>query len=104
MNDSVDEIGSLLVGVTYKWRTRMEPRRPPVCKILLPRWYCAPRLPCVLAGHKTSAPCVIDAYVGLLSWLLVLVVFYNINKIKLSLCSSPSVLLRGNALFKRYES
>ena len=39
-----------------KWRTRMEPRRPPVCKILLPRWYRAPRLPCVLAGHKTSAP------------------------------------------------
>ena len=39
-----------------KWRTRMEPRRPPVCKILLPRWYRAPRLPCVFAGHKTSAP------------------------------------------------
>ena len=30
--------------------------------------------------------------VALLSWLLVLVVFF------------PSVLLRGNALFKRYES
>ena len=25
-----------------KWRTRMEPRRPPVCKILLPRWYMVP--------------------------------------------------------------
>ena len=64
---------------THKWRTRMEPRRPPVCKILLPRWYRAPRLPCVLAGHKTSAPCVIDAYVALLSWLLVLVVFFPIG-------------------------
>ena len=63
---------TLLKGAfnTNKWRTRMEPRRPPVCKILLPRWYRAPRLPCVLADHKTSAPCVIDAYVGLLSWLL----------------------------------
>ena len=62
-----------------KWRTRMKPRRPPVCKILLPRWYRAPRLPCVLAGHKTSAPWVIDAYVALLSWLLVLVVFFPIG-------------------------
>ena len=61
-----------------KWRTRMEPRRPPVCKILLPP-YRAPRLPCVLAGHKTSVPCVIDAYVALLSWLLVLVVFFPIG-------------------------
>ena len=60
----------------YKWRTRMEPRRPPVCKILLPRWYYAPRLPSVLAGHKTNAPCVIDAYVAFLSRLLVLVVFF----------------------------
>ena len=59
-----------------KWRTRMEPRRPPVCKILLPCWYHAPRLPCVLAGNKTSAPCVIDAHVAFLSRLLVLVVFF----------------------------
>ena len=62
-----------------KWRTRMESRMPPVCKILLPRWHRAPRFPCVLAGHKTSAPCVIDAYVALLSWLLVLVVFFPIG-------------------------
>ena len=69
----------LFLACVYKWRTRMEPRRPPVCKILLPRWYRAPRLPCVLAGHKTSAPWVIDAYVALLSWLLVLVVFFPIG-------------------------
>ena len=54
----------------------MEPRRPTVCKILLSRWYHAPRLPCVLAGHKTSALCVVDAYVAFLSRLLVLVVFF----------------------------
>ena len=54
----------------------MEPRRPPVCKILLPPYRA---LPCVLAGHKTSAPCVIDAYVALLSWLLLLVVFFPIG-------------------------
>ena len=65
-------------GRGNKWRTRMEPCGPPVSKILLPP-YRAPRLPCVLAGHKTSAPCVIDAYVALLSWLLVLVVFFPIG-------------------------
>ena len=74
--------GEVSLGVTlyiswqYKWRTRMEPRRPPVWKILLHRWYRAPRLPCVLAGHKTSAPCVIDACVAFLSRLLVLFVFF----------------------------
>ena len=39
-----------------KGRTRMEPRRPPVCKILLPRWYRAPRLPCVLGVTKQVRP------------------------------------------------
>ena len=75
----VEDLDSGQEGAETSGAHAWSPAGPsPVCKILLPP-YRAPRLPCVLAGHKTSAPCVIDAYVALLSWLLVLVVFFPIG-------------------------